>query len=341
MDIMLVGEAWGEAEERARKPFVGSSGWLLDRLLQEAGIDREQCYLTNVFNLRPPGNKLGLLCGPKTRALQGYPPLRVAESGYGGSFIRKEFQRELDRLRDEIMTVMPNLIVALGNTATWALLGKTAITKTRGVVQLSTHTVDGFKVLPTFHPAAVMRQWPLNRVVALDLEKARRESAYPEIRRPVREIWIEPTLGDIREFDERFIRDCERLSIDIETIGRDITCIGFAPHKRISIVIPFIVLGRTGRAYWPDVSTEREVWNIVRDILRRPTPKTFQNGLYDIAFLWRAARIAVHGAEDDTMLLHHALYPESLKGLGYLGSVYTDEGSWKQMRHNETIKRED
>ena len=70
--------------------------------------------------------------------------------------------------------------------------------------------------------------------------------------------------------------------------------------------------------------------------------KIFQNGLYDISFLWRAYGIGVRGAEEDTMLLHHALYPESLKGLGFLGSIYCDEGAWKGMRKGtETIKRED
>jgi hypothetical protein len=187
-----------------------------------------------------------------------------------------------------------------------------------------------------------MRQWNLNRVVVQDLFKAKRESLYPDMRRPKREIWIQPTLEDIYEFDRRYIQCCERLAVDIETIGQDITCIGFAPNARISIVIPFIVLGRTARAYWSDVSTELKAWLAVRDILRRPIPKVFQNGLYDIAFLWRAARIAVWGAEHDTMLLHHALNPESLKSLGFLGSMYTDEGSWKQMRqHSKTIKRED
>jgi DNA polymerase I-like protein with 3'-5' exonuclease and polymerase domains len=65
-------------------------------------------------------------------------------------------------------------------------------------------------------------------------------------------------------------------------------------------------------------------------------PKLFQNGLYDIAFLWRAQGIAVRGAAEDTMLLSHALQPESLKGLGYLGSIYTDHGPWKSERKGET-----
>ena len=69
--------------------------------------------------------------------------------------------------------------------------------------------------------------------------------------------------------------------------------------------------------------------------------KVFQNGLYDIAFLWRSAGCAVRGAEHDSMLLSHALQPESLKGLGYLGSIYCDEGAWKSERRKpKTIKRD-
>ena len=73
-------------------------------------------------------------------------------------------------------------------------------------------------------------------------------------------------------------------------------------------------------------------------------PKLFQNGAYDISFLYRSMRIKVLGATHDTMLLHHALQPESLKSLGFLGSIYSDEGSWKGMRKRvkaKTIKRDD
>jgi DNA polymerase I-like protein with 3'-5' exonuclease and polymerase domains len=69
--------------------------------------------------------------------------------------------------------------------------------------------------------------------------------------------------------------------------------------------------------------------------------KLFQNGLYDIAFLLRSYGMRVRGATHDTMLLHHALQPESLKGLGYLGSIYTDHGPWKVERTAvETIGRD-
>jgi len=71
-------------------------------------------------------------------------------------------------------------------------------------------------------------------------------------------------------------------------------------------------------------------------------PKLFQNGLYDIPFILRTTGIAVQGAAHDTMLLHHALQPESLKGLGFLGSIYTDHGPWKvERKGTDTIKRDE
>lgn len=333
--IAIVGEAWGENEERAREHFVGAAGYELTKLLDEAGIHRADCYLTNVFHLRPPSNKIEAFCGPKTSALKGYPSL------VKGKYIRAEFAPELTRLGDELLSVNPNLIIAFGNTATWALLGQAAISKHRGTTSLSTHTASGFKVLGTYHPAAVLRQWELRPVVVVDLMKAKREAEYPDIRRPKRQIWIEPSLEDIYEFDARYLQKASLLSVDIETAGNQITCIGFAANERVAIVIPIFDPRKLGRSYWPNERTERRAWDYIRDVLQRPTPKLFQNGLFDIAFLWRAYGIKVINAAHDTMLLHHALQPESLKGLGFLASCYCDEGAWKQMRQrNTTIKSE-
>lgn len=335
--LLILGEAWGVEELRARSPFIGSSGWELNKLLAEAGIYRANCYLTNVFNLHPPGNRIEAFCGGKAEGINGYPALLT------GKYVLREFTPELSRLGDEILDVDPHLILCLGNTAMWAMLGKTAISKLRGSTAPSTHTVSGYKILPTYHPAAILRQWELRPTVVADLMKAEREQHFPDIRRPKREVWIEPTLEDIDEFDRRHIQSATRLAVDIETSGNLITCIGFAPSKSLALVIPFSDNSKPGNSYWSTQAHEHSAWKAVREILeRRRPPKVFQNGLYDIAFLWRAYGIRTYGVEDDTMLLHHALQPESLKGLGFLGSIYTDEGSWKQMRtKHETIKRDD
>jgi hypothetical protein len=249
---------------------------------------------------------------------------------------------QLERLADELISVDPNLVIALGNTPLWALCGTTGISKLRGTTRLSTHTAAGFKVLPTYHPAAVLRQWELRPTTVADLIKAGREAAYPEIRRPEREIWIEPTLEDLSDYIDQHIRGCKILSVDIETAGNQITCIGFSPRINSAIVIPFYDDRRKTRSYWPSVENERRAWSLIRGVLEdRTIHKVFQNGLYDLAFIWRSVGIKVMGAEHDTMLLSHSLQPESLKGLGYLGSVFTDEGSWKQERKgNQTIKRD-
>lgn len=336
-NILIIGEAYGEAEEREQTPFVGASGHELTRMLDEAGIHRAECFLTNVFNLRPPGNKIESICGPKKDGIKGYPPLIKSKH------IPTTLIPELERLGDEILAHDPNIIIALGNTPLWALTGKTGISKLRGTTLSSTHTASGYKLLPTYHPAAILRQWELRPTAIADLMKAARESAYPEIRRPARQIWIEPTLEDIHEFRRTHIESSPILSVDIETAGNQITCIGFAPNPRVGLVIPIADSRRKNRSYWPTVQLERQVWKAIAEILAsRAQKKIFQNGLYDIAFLWRAYGIKVYSAEHDTMLCHHALQPESLKSLGFLGSIYTDEGSWKDMRkHSTTIKRDD
>jgi len=363
-NIALVGEAWGENEARIKRPFVGASGIELLRMLHDAKIivlteedrhvlktfwqegnpwavnkvwERYDVYRTNVFNLRPKGNKIEDVCGGKRTAIGGYPALVKAKH------VRAEFEPELDRLGEEIARIDPNHIIALGNTAMWALCGKTAISKLRGTTQLSTHTISGFKVLPTYHPASIFQgpeAWANRPIIVIDLMKAKRESAYPEIRRPKRTIFIPETMEDLNALD---LGRHSRLAVDIETSGKQITCIGFAPGRGSAVVIPFTDRRRVGGSYWTDSVCELHAWDIVKGICEDARiKKTFQNGLYDIAFLWRSARIKVLGAEEDTMLLHHALQPESLKGLGFLGSIYTDEGNWKQMRtKHETIKRDD
>lgn len=363
--IVIVGEARGAEEHRINSSFVGASGVELLRLLNEAriitlsGNDKAfisdyyrrgdprsidsvwrahpELFRTNVFQIHPPANRLEWFCGGKADGIPGYPALIT------GKYVRTEFEPELDRLADEIIERDPNLIIGLGNTALWALCGRTGVGKIRGTTQLTTHCVSGYKLLPTYHPASLFRQWENRPTTIMDLIKARRESDFPDIRRPACEIWIEPTLADIESFINDFIIGCDLLSVDIETSGSRITCIGFAPSRERAIVIPFDDDRSKSRSYWPTREIESAAWRLIRAVLVDGTiPKLFQNGLYDIAFLLRSYGIGVRGCAHDTMLLSHALQPESLKGLGYLGSIYTDFGAWKVDHKNrhETIKRD-
>lgn len=338
--IAIVGEAWGAEEEAQRVPFVGASGWHLNQMLEEAGIHRADCFLTNVFNLRPPGgNDVENLCTDKSDGLVKLGPLKP------GKYINAKYASELQRLQLELESICPNITIALGNTAAWAIIGQGGISKIRGTVINGSGSYRKLKVLPTFHPAGILRDWSLRPVTVLDLAKAKRESEFPEIRRPERTVYIEPTLDDLEWYYENFITHARSLSFDIETSGEQITCIGFGIDKTSAICVPFRdvrqVTGPHVGSYWPTKEAEMVAWQYVRRVLSLPVPKYGQNTLYDINFLWTRYGIPVVNYADDTMLLHHALQPESLKGLGFLGSVYTNEGSWKLMnRRDPTVKRE-
>jgi uracil-DNA glycosylase len=129
-DVMFVGEAPGLHEDRQGVPFVGRSGQLLDRLLTEAGIAREQVVIANVIKCRPPDN-------------------------------RDPLPEEIDTcrwwLRRQVHLVDPAVICTLGSFATrWALGQQARITRDRG----QRFTVSGRTVVPTFHPSAALRSGP-------------------------------------------------------------------------------------------------------------------------------------------------------------------------------------
>ncbi len=362
--IFLLGEAKGEHEAKINSTFVGPTGVELLKLLDKAGILKlsqsdyssisgfyktndptyvhaiwsrfPHIYRTNVFQLHPPGNDLKTFCGPKAEGIPGYPPLETSK------YVRLEYISELNRLADEIALHNPNCIIALGNTALWALTGSTGIRDARGYTRLATHTAIGWKFLPTYHPTAIFHSYSLRPIVIADLMKAKAQSEFPELRRPQREIWIEPTVSNIANFFTNYCYNCALLSVDIETYGSRITCIGFSPSPDVALVIPFEPGLNGDKSYWSSPEDETVVWQMIKSLLQNASiPKLFQNGLYDIAFLWRSMKIGVRGAAEDSMLLHHALQPEMNKSLGFLGSLYTDERQWKNMRKwDSTIKRD-
>lgn len=348
--IMLVGEAWGNREAQLKKPFVGWSGVELARMCGEAGLAAKftlsrgsmetqlighwscsKLLLTNVFADHPPDNKLDNWCCKKA----DLPPEYALPSLTQGRYLRSEYTIHISRLFEEIAQVQPNLIVALGGTAVWALLGSGAITKLRGAVAFS--EAANCKVLPTYHPAAVLRQWTLRPIVVMDLLKAKRQMEFPEIRRPERWLLINPTLNDIEEWR---LRPATHYAVDIETANKQITMIGFARSKSDAIVIPFV---KNNQSYWPTHEEERSAWQLVKTMLEGPQVKIFQNGLYDLSYLVSLG-IRPKNCTEDTMLMHHALYPEVQKSLGFMGSIYTDEPAWKLMRErpkDQMLKREE
>lgn len=324
--IAIVGEAPGAKEAETGMPFQGPSGHLLNQVLAENGIRRGDCFITNVFSTRPPDNKVEHFFTTKKNGVPGLPPLRA------GKYLAPHYSHNLVRLAESLAVARPHLILALGATAAWALTGQGKITKTRGFVSQGFGPFAQYKVLPTVHPAFVLRDWAMFPILLADLIKAKGEAEFPEVRRVPREIWIRPTLEDIEQFAQLFLRPAPRIAFDIETKAQNITCISFADHMHRALVIPFFDEERPDGNYWPDQPSELRAWQYVEEFLSLAAEKVGQNGLYDMQYLWKTAGIPVRNYSHDTMLLHHSIQPELPKSLSFLGSIYTNETAWKMLR---------
>ena len=364
--MLIVGEAWGEQEEACRQAFVGSSGQELWRMLGEATpggteqdgwirgakaqrygnawigsrrewMEEQGIAFTNVFALRPLGNKIESLCETKKENKGASPADQLAR----GLYLKKEYSGELLRLADEIRAARPNLLLPMGNTAAWAVLRSSAIGSIRGTVA-SGHpagVAPEYKVLPTYHPAGVLRQWSWRLIVVADLMKAQREKETQEIVRPRRQVIINPTLGEVQWWWQQLVdQPPAGLAVDIETGNRQIKCIGFARDRANALVVPFVDLTKPEGSYWPTATAELEAWNLVRWILEFPVPKIFQNGVYDLQYILQLG-LRPTQCLHDTMLRHHSLFPELQKGLGFLGSIYTNEASWKLMNRKKNAEQ--
>jgi uracil-DNA glycosylase family 4 len=142
--ILCVGEAPGANEDRTGLPFVGRAGKLLDRLLLSAGFPRAEVFICNVLKCRPPGNR-----NPLPEEIEACSPFML---------------RQLE-------LVKPTVIVAFGTFAAQTLLGcRDSLRHLRG----RTHLYEGFPLVVTYHPAALLRNPGWTRPTWHDLQLARR-----------------------------------------------------------------------------------------------------------------------------------------------------------------------
>lgn len=246
-----------------------------------------------------------------------------------------------ERLASEFAVTRPNLIVPLGGSALFGFTGYKNITTFRGAVTAAEFIVPGAKLLPTYHPASVFKQWKMLTIVIGDLLKAAREADRgPKIIYPHRQLIVEPTIDEV----EAFVPEClasDLLSVDIETGWGGITCIGFAPTHERAMCIPFVDKRKANRNYWPTSELEFRAWRATQTILESPVPKLGQNYVYDFIWLYEEAGIGTRNYRDDTRLMSHALYPELPKDLATLAGSYTQVGAWKQYGgHYHAAKRD-
>lgn len=145
-EVLLVGEAPGAQEDRQGEPFVGRAGKLLDRLLQGAGLRRDEVFITNVVACRPPANR-----NPRVREVRAHAPW----------------------LEEQIRLVAPVVIVTLGRIALTYFLPGGKITELRGVPQRLERVGGEIWLLPLYHPAAALRRRELIPEMEADFARLR------------------------------------------------------------------------------------------------------------------------------------------------------------------------
>ena len=321
--IMIVGEAPGEEEVRLKMPFVGSSGKELDRMLLEAGISRSLCFVTNVSRERPPANDIELFVAARKKDVT--PQHRSVRD----RMVTRPIWEGIELLQREIELVRPNVIIACGNVAVWALTGKWGITSWRGSLlqtDLSLALDYQPKVLPVYHPAAVLRQWSLRQILVHDLRRAAVHSKTSEYHRPDYAFITAPDFPvAVRHLDLLLSVARARplkLAVDIETRAGHTACIGLAWSEREAICIPLMCAERPD-GYWTFEEEADLSYRLYQLLTHKNCHVIGQNFSYDAQYFHRHHHF-VPNLRRDTMLAQHVCFSNLPKGLDFLSSMYCE-----------------
>jgi uracil-DNA glycosylase family 4 len=311
--LMVVGESPAYKEVELGKPFVGPSGQELDSILRACLIPRHTLWISNVCKYFVPPNE-------GTKKI----PFAIRAERYGINIAEC-----LSELQHEINQIKPNAILALGETALWALTGKKSITNYRGSILFGM----GCKVIPTFHPAhllyqtsdAEMKGYWNRQIMILDFKRANTESSHKEFHPTPRNLTICRNSSQLHDFISRHSKHTKP-AIDIEAGGLCIpVCVGIAFDPNEGITVPLWNIDPSLSSI-PDADMV-QMWNLLSQLLAT-SDVIGQNFKYDQDKLARLG-FTVHSLASDTMLKAFTINPELPKALAFNTSIYTREPFYK------------
>lgn len=281
--LVLIGEAPGRREVAEGRPFVGRAGQLLDKALAEAGLQREELFITNAVICHPPDNKT-----PDVKAIKCCHP----------------------RLIEEVKSRCPRVVVLTGNVPIKAIFGRGKVTDLRGAAvwsdELQTY------VIPTFHPAAVLRQPNLYPDLVRDLRYARdvlRGTVKPvEVGHSV-ELFVADDYNDALALARRLVEVGE-VAVDVECAGDgSFLCAAFSWKPGTAAVLTAEALKN------PAVV---DAFNVAF----RRVKLIGHNLKYDLKVLWSQGLWSARTGAD-TMLMHYTLDERrGTHGLKQLARLY-------------------
>jgi uracil-DNA glycosylase family 4 len=319
---MILGESPNHQELEAGKPFVGNSGRELNKLLTDAGINRHECWISNVCKYFVP------LTSSKDKT-----PFHIRAEQYG-----IDINEQLRDLQNEINAIKPNVILALGSSALWALSGKTNITNYRGSIL---HGM-GCKFIPTYHPEHLLynttgrelKGYWNKQVMVCDFKRALIESQSSELDLPKRTLTVCKSSFQLDDFIKRY-KNYDKPAVDIEAIDCIPSCIGiaFTPYEGISV--PLWNVRGISNIHSSELIN---IWIMLSELLAKHEI-VGQNFKYDQDKIKRLGFI-IKKLTSDTMLKAFAINPELPKNLAFNTSIYTREPYYKDEGANFDITKQ-
>lgn len=312
-DIMIIGDCPTVPGIKEHKPITAPIEGVLESCLHQAGLIKSQVYITNFI---PDDTRLGKYWKEPAGSAKGRPLGDQDE-------YKQLMMQEIDRVK-------PKVIVTLGPLPAWHLTGDGETTKTRGYPFKHEDVI----VIPTLHPGKMIwGNYIWRYYLAHDLSKAKELAENPNLLyAPFIKVCIPESFEEAKaQLDS--IATYDTLSIDIEVANFEVSCIGFAVRNNIAFSIPLDMR-------WT-IEEEVTLWNLIAGIMGdEKIDKIGQNFIFDIHFLAYKMGIITRGKIIDTMMSHSIMYPDFLKALNFLGSVYTKQPYWKNMVKFKDIKKE-
>ena len=311
--LMIVAEAPGANEEREGIPLVGPVGHISDDCLREGGSSRNEVYITYVVKVRPPNDDLR----------------RLKEIGHS-------IEEFIPQLWKEIDEINPNCILALGNTALYALTGLKGIRNYRGSILPNSRSILP-KVVASLHPAILFHStsseggissWKELNYIKFDFKRAIEQSKFRDLRRPERTLHIAHNSLEVYRFLDRH-QHLKEVSLDIETFKTYPMCIGLAFNNWEAISIPLFNIITAYNLDGIPLHDMAEIWKMVAEFLDDTKIKIIgQNIKFDER---RCLQIGLkfHDVWFDTMLGWKTLYPELPGALQFIASILTEEPYYK------------
>ena len=312
--IAGVGEQPGKQEIIDNRPFVGPAGKELQKCATAAGMALSEVYLTNVIkDLQYPLKSY--IDIPKDLRQQ------VVVTEMGKAYI--------NLLKEELEELHPNIVMAIGGIALWALCERRGVMKWRGSI-IPSSLVPGMKVVPIIHPSTILPHGDKHQGIFLnsylithDMRRVLKHSETPELPAKQWDLITAPSYYSALEF-LNFIYlsgiQGDTIDFDIEVVNEELFCIAFSWPPANALSIPLV----EGHDYF-SIEQEATVMKLIAKILEEPRiTKRGHNVAFDCTFLLQKYGIKVQGDLHDTMIAQKITFPDFPAGLDFSTSVHSE-----------------